>query len=248
MNNRKNIGFIILLILGFISLIGMFVLDPIEQDNAYHDFCDSATILSVSNFWNVISNLPFMIVGFLGLYKMNSMPKPNMQYVIFFLGVLFTSLGSSYYHLNPNNEALVWDRLPMTIVFMSLFSIIISEFINAKIGRLLLFPLLIIGALSIVFWISNNDLRMYALVQFYPMLAIPVILIFFKSNYNKTLGYWLLLLAYVIAKIMEHLDEQIYIALGFISGHSLKHIVASIGLFVLFYSYTKRKRNTILKV
>jgi hypothetical protein len=46
--------------------------------------------------------------------------------------------GFSYCHLWPGNETLVWDRLPMTLVAMMVFTIIIGEFASLKIGRLLL--------------------------------------------------------------------------------------------------------------
>jgi len=239
---KENIGYFILITSAFSALIGIFVLSPIEQDETYHNFSDVNTFLSLPNFWNVISNLPFLIVGFLGLYKSSSITKEKTQYLIFFLGISLVSIGSSYYHLNPNNGTLVWDRLPMTIAFMALFSIVISEFISYKKGRLILFPALITGLVSVLYWVIFNDLRFYALVQFYPMLAIPVILIFFKSKYNLTQGYWLLLLAYLIAKFFEHFDYQVHSFSGLISGHTMKHIAVAIGVFILFYTYIKRKK------
>ncbi len=239
---REKTGYIILAILAILVLIVIIIASPIEQNQSYHKFSDDNTFFNVPNFWNVISNLPFMIVGFLGLYKMRVITRVKTQYVVFFLGILLVSIGSGYYHLNPNDDTLVWDRLPMTIAFMALVSIVISEFISVKKGRFMLFPLLIIGLLSVLYWVVSKDLRFYVMVQFYPMLAIPVILIFFQSKYNLTIGYWLLLLAYVIAKIMEHFDTQVYSFLELISGHSLKHIIASIGLFVIFYTFLKREK------
>jgi len=240
---REKTGYIILIILAIIAITGMFILSPIEQNQSYHNFSDDNTIFNIPNFWNVVSNLPFMIVGFLGLYTLNTITKAKTQYFIFFLGIFLVSIGSGYYHLDPNDNTLVWDRLPMAIAFMALFSIVISEFISEKKGRLILFPILIVGLLSVLYWVILNDLSPYLLVQFYPMLAIPIILIFFRSKYNLTSGYWLLLFAYVIAKILEHFDYQVYSILELISGHSLKHIFASTGVFILFYTYVKRKRN-----
>jgi len=129
----------------------------------------------------------------------------------------------------------------MTIVFMSLFSIIISEFIDFRIGLKVLFPALIIGLLSVVYWFTFNDLKIYVLVQFYPILAILGILIFLKSKYNLTIGYWILLFAYIIAKVFEHFDYQTQSVLKVLSGHTLKHIIISIGIFGLLYTYMKRK-------
>ena len=220
----------------------MFFLSPIKQDETYHNFSDKNTFLSIPNFWNVVSNLPFLIVGLIGLFKLNSFPAAKIQYLIFFSGISLVAIGSGYYHWNPNNSTLIWDRLPMTLAFMALFSIIISEFINDKTGRLLLIPLLTIGVLSVLYWVIFKDLRFYALVQYYPMVAIPVILILFKSKYTMTGGYWLLLLAYLIAKFFEYFDYQTQHLSGMIIGHTLKHIAASFGVCILLHTYLKRRQ------
>lgn len=239
---KERIGYLILIGIAIAAIAGLFILSPIEQNEEYHNFCDSDTIFHIPNFWNVVSNFPFLVVGLIGLFKISSISETRVQYLVFFLGVSLVSIGSGYYHLNPNNTTLVWDRLPMTIAFMSLFSIIISEFIGLKTGLRSLLPALLIGLISVGYWIFFNDLKIYILVQFYPVLAIPVILIFFKSKYNLTIGYWILFLAYVIAKIFEHLDYETESALKIWSGHTLKHIVISMGIFSLLYTYVKRKR------
>ena len=244
---KENHGYILL---SFFALVALFLLiasDPVSQDSAYHNFIDTRLYFGIPNFWNVISNLPFIIVGLIGLYYLNSNTLSKTNYLIFFLGILLISVGSMYYHLNPSDSTLIWDRLPMTISFMALFSIVISEFINDKTGRLMLFPAVLLGLLSVLYWTFSADLRPYLFIQFYPLMAIPIILISFKSKYNMTIGYWWLILAYVIAKIFEHLDSQIYMLFEIISGHTLKHLVSAVGLFILLFTYIKReKRSTIL--
>lgn len=244
-SKKHKQGYLILFILGIMSIVGMLLMPPINQDVTYHNFSDTNAILRVSNFWNVVSNLPFLAIGFWGLLRLKTMSKTNLQYNLFFIGVILIALGSSFYHLNPNNASLVWDRLPMTIVFMSLVSIIISECISDELGRRLLIPLLFIGVLSVMYWVVYDDLRVYSLVQFYPMLGIPIVLCFFKSKYTMTYAYWLLLLAYIVAKVCEYYDREIFELLTVISGHSLKHMVSSIGLIILVYSYSSRESRVV---
>ena len=241
-----------LIFFSFLAIIYVFAfMNPIPQDKLYHKFADGRTLFQVANFWNVISNLPFLFVGAFALYKLHIHKSLVLQeaikraYIFLFFGVALVAFGSGYYHLQPNNETLVWDRLPMTISFMALFSIIISEFVAIKIGKKLLFPLLILGLVSVLYWFfgeinGQGDLRLYALIQFLPMLIIPILLLLFDSSYTHIKGYWILLLCYILAKLFEHFDMQIFKSLGFISGHSLKHIVAAIGLFVLLKSYELR--------
>lgn len=94
---------------------------PIAQDQAYHSFADSRSVWSIANFWNVVSNLPFAMVGLLGLGKLRGAVDR-----VLFTGVLLTFFGSAYYHLAPSDARLVWDRLPMTLVFMALLACVLS--------------------------------------------------------------------------------------------------------------------------
>jgi len=242
---KKNTAYFILAALALICIVGVLLMPPIPQDPDYHHFSDANTILNIPNFWNVVSNLPFLVIGVLGMIKLSSIVENRTSYFIFFLGITMVSIGSAYYHLDPNNHTLVWDRLPMTVAFMALLSILVGEFINLRLGRVMLVPALIIGGLSILNWVLFDDLRFYGLVQFYPMLAIPIILIFFRSRYDLIGGYWLLLLAYIIAKVLEHFDHQTYDALQYISGHTLKHLFAAMGLSILLYTYLKRKKHLV---
>ena len=214
----------------------------IEQKEEYHSFSDSLAIAGIPNFWNVISNIPFLIVGLFGIIRLKKMGRVNFQFLTFFIGVSLVAVGSGYYHYNPNNDTLVWDRLPMTIAFTSLMSIVISEFIDYKKGKRLLLPFLLFGIISILYWVELGDLRLYVLVQFYPIIAIPIILIFFKSEENSPKGFWYLIVAYVLAKLFEEYDFEIHNKLKLLSGHSLKHITASIGIYLLINSYIKQNK------
>lgn len=247
--NSKSVIFIVLVI---IALVAIFV-DPIPQDLNYHLFADNFKKLGVNNFWNVMSNIPFLIVGVLGLWslfnhKLKVGHNVKLFYLIFFLGIIFVGLGSSWYHLNPNNQTLVWDRLPMTISFMAFFAVILAEHVNEKLGKNLLWPLIAIGLLSIFYWqytesIGSGDLRWYGLVQFLPLILIPIILVVFPKKYTQIHLLWLFLGMYVVAKILEYFDAQTLELLQVISGHSLKHIAAALGIY--FYWRYLRTREVL---
>lgn len=53
-------------------------------------------------------------------------------------------------------------------------------------------------------------------------------------------AYWLLLAAYVLAKVFEYFDGAIFSILRLISGHSLKHVVAAVGVLILLRAYNNR--------
>lgn len=247
---KESIGIALIVLIGIFTALAFAFTDRIPQDVEYHNFSDTQNYLSIPNALNVISNLPFLLVSVMGIFllkekgaeNLNIVKSNTLAYKILFLGVALVGLGSGYYHLSPNNETLVWDRLPMTIAFMALYSIIISEFVSVQLGRKLLWPLLLAGFSSVFYWWYTElnhvgDLRFYAVVQFFPMLTIPVILLAFKSDYVPANKYWILLATYLLAKASEHFDAQIHEALFFISGHSIKHVLPAVGLYVLLKAF-----------
>lgn len=153
--------------LGLVALIVVAFLPPIPQDPAYHNFADRRRFLGIPNALNVLSNAPFVLVGALGWTLLLRQGRPRADgpltapweraaFLILFAGVGLTGFGSAYYHLAPGNVTLFWDRLPMTIVFMSLFALIIGERISLTAGQRLLPVLLLVGAGSVVYWLVGE--------------------------------------------------------------------------------------------
>ena len=141
--------------LSVLSIGVMFLVPRLGQSEAYHHFADSRSLWGVPNFLNVASNAVFICVGMVGLKLVNSRPiggEIKTIYSLLFGGVILVGLGSGYYHWNPNDNTLVWDRLPMTIVFMSLFAATLSELISKRLGFGLLFPLILVGMGSVWWW------------------------------------------------------------------------------------------------
>ena len=227
-----------LLAVTLIGLAVVFALPPIPQDPAYHAFADRTALLAVPNFWNVASNVPFLVAGVFGLV---SLPKLQPQlatssYLVFCLGVMLVGIGSAYYHYAPTNDTLTWDRIPMTIAFMGLFSIVIEDRVSTRLGRRLLWPLVFAGVSSVLYWNwtelqGRGDLRAYGLVQFLPMLLIPLMMLTGKGGGLRAPWLWGTLGAYVLAKLAEHFDAAIYAANGLVSGHSLKHVLGALAVF-----------------
>ena len=229
-----------------VATVAVFLLPPVPQSLSFHHFADTRPWLGIPNLGNVASNLPFVFVGLTGLWLTQKAPVAGsirMIYAMLFIGVVLTGLGSAWYHSNPNNDTLVWDRIPMTIVFMSLFSATVAELISLKSGTRLLIPLVLTGIASVWWWHysegqGHGDLRLYYLVQYYPMLFIPLILwLFYDPAHKSTLKVlsWVVIW-YVIAKLLEQLDQAIYAAIS-ISGHTLKHLAAAVSTwyFVLMF-------------
>lgn len=241
----------ILLFITIVGIISVLFIGPIAQNQEYHLFADQRTFFTIPYFWNVVSNIPFGIAGIFGIFYCFRGPIKPTDYqlvtpiFVFFVGIFLTGLGSSFYHLNPSNETLFWDRLPMTISFMAFFTIVISEFISVKLAAKLFIPLLISGILSLLYWqITESkgvgDLRFYVLVQFLPIVLITAILILYKNNNGSAL-YYFILLTYLLAKLFEINDELIFSTNHIISGHPIKHVIAAVAPFLFLIGLSKRK-------
>lgn len=249
-----KLGVLTLILLG-IEVVVVAMQPSISQDLKFHNFADGRSILNIENFWNVTSNLGFLAVGFAGLYKMlirKSLVVMNefrAAYIIFFIGICLVTAGSSYYHFNPDNYTLVWDRLPMTIAFMALSAISFGEFMSVKVARLILWPLLLFGLSSIYYWYygersGHGDLRLYALVQLTPVLLLPLLLIAGKRTFDIRWGYLALLASYIVANFFEYYDVQIFqMTSSAFGGHAMKHLSIATGLYFLIRSYELRKRS-----
>jgi ceramidase len=245
----------LLLGVGLIVIIAVTMLDPVAQDPLYHVFADQRPMVGVPNFMNVMSNLPFLIVGILGWRMIASnaetvTPATRLAWIVFFFGISLTAFGSGYFHLEPNNDSLVWDRIPMTIGFMSLVSIIISEYFSPQPGKRLLLPLLFVGIGSVVYWahaesLGAGDLRPYAIVQFLPMLLIPLTIILHKTRSDLGRYVWWMIGFYVAAKVAEQLDNNLYSFGAAMSGHTLKHLLASLAPASLLYALMQRRGRSI---
>jgi hypothetical protein len=254
MNTEYRVTGKLALLLGItvLAAIGIFLVPAIPQDPAYHEFADRSRWFGVPNFWNVATNLPFLLVGLAALREFarglpdGMLPELRTSYLAFFIGIALIGPGSAYYHLNPNNTTLVWDRLPMTVAFMAFVAVIVGEYISHRAAQILLWPLILLGIASIVYWhmteqFGSGDLRPYGLVQFLPMLLIPLILLLFSPSFTGTGYVWALLGFYAVAKLTELLDEPIFRVLYPISGHALKHVLAALGAYCLLLGIRRRK-------
>jgi hypothetical protein len=241
----------LLLSVGLAVIIAVAMADPVPQDPLYHVFADQRPMAGIPNFLNVMSNLPFLLIGIMGwrtiaANEASVTADTRLAWVIFFFGIFLTAFGSGYFHLQPNNDTLVWDRLPMTIGFMSLVSIIVSEYFSPKLGRQILIPLLLLGAASVAYWAITEsqgagDLRPYAIIQFLPMLLIPLVIILYRTRSDLGPYVWWMIGFYVAAKAAEQLDDNLFALGGALSGHSLKHLLASLAPASLLYGLMQRR-------
>jgi Ceramidase len=219
-----------------VSLAALLLLPPILQDQSYHRFADERRLLGIPHFWNVVSNLPFIAVGAVGLRQFYRDPA----IFALFLGVFLTGFSSSYYHWNPKDDTLFWDRLPMTLCFMAILAVVVEERINARFGAALLWPLLATGIVSLILWRWTGDLRLYGWVQFFPGVALLLLFLLFQARYTGTFYWLVVLLLCAVAKMFEFVDHAVYRSF-ILSGHTLKHVFGALACFAILRYFQKRQ-------
>ena len=251
MTTSKGALLLIALVVVIVIVAALFPTTP--QPQSYHHFVDQRAWLGVSNFGDVTSNLGFAIVGIWGLIALLARgpraivfqdSRERWLYEVIFAGMLLTAFGSSYYHLAPDNARLVWDRLPMTIVFASLVAVVIAERISVKAGLWLWPALLTIGIASVLVWRSSEirghgDLRFYAAVQAGSVLVL-LIALFLSARYTRGSDYAVVVGFYVLAKILETADRQVFGLGHIVSGHTLKHLAAAAAGYWILRMLQKR--------
>lgn len=243
----RGTGLTVLIVAELLLFSSLVFIPRIPQPLAYHNFADQRAWLGIPSFGNVISNLPFAIFGLMGLSFLLSAnsaelfrdSRERIPWSFFFLGLCLTAFGSAYYHWHPDNSTLVWDRIPMTIAFTSLIAALFAERISLRAGLFALCPLLFLGAASVVYWHftelrGHGDLRFYFAVQASAFFLTLLCLFLFRSHYTRFSDLGLAAVSYFLAVLLEYFDRQVFAALHGVSGHTLKHIAASLtGYWIL---------------
>ena len=256
MDEPKTSNLRMLLVFTAITVVICCTMPRIAQPQSYHMFADRRSLLGIPNFGDVASNLPFAVIGIWGLVfllqsgfsatsRLFIDRREIWPYLFAFGGLLLTAFGSSFYHLAPDNARLVWDRLPMTITFMSMVAAVIAERISPKLGLWLLPILILTGFASVLQWdwtetMGTGDLRFYIGVQAYAALVI-LLSLFLPRRYTRGSDFGLVLGFYALAKVLELFDRQIYAVFQVVSGHTLKHIAAAAAGFCILRMLRKRK-------
>ncbi|WP_426210653.1 hypothetical protein [Massilia sp. TWP1-3-3] len=230
--------------LGFALIVALTAFGPIAQTANYHDFADQRTLFGLANAGDVLSNLGFLLVamvGFAALRRARRDDPARLAYAVFFGAIGATALGSTWYHMAPDNARLVWDRLPIALACAALLAAAVRDaYPNTK-TQLPLLVLTGLGALSVFWWSWSGDLRFYLLIQAAPLVLIPVLQWQSGAPMAQRTFFFVAIGLYVWAKLFEVADQAVFQALGFVSGHTLKHLLAVAAAFVLAFAFARRR-------
>lgn len=230
-------------------------LPPVAQPPGYHDFADQRACGALPNCLDTASNAFFVLAGAAGLWMLRrGAPvfrdrREVLPYGLFFVGAILVGFGSGYYHLEPGNGRLLWDRLAMMLAFMAWFAAIVGERVGPAAGRRLL-PFLVAAGLASALWWGwseaqgRGDLRLYLLMQLLPAVLVPLLLWLHPPRYGGDRGILAVVGLYLLAFGLDLSDRAVFgLTGGVVSGHTLKHVVAA--LAVLAAALHLRRRTPI---
>lgn len=224
-------------------------LPPLPQPESYHAFAETRTLLGIPHFGDVLSNLAFLLVGFLGLtwFLRNRRrlrehfvhPVESWPYLCAFGAIVLVGIGSAYYHWEPTHQRLYWDRLAMSIAFMAVFAAIIGERTHYRAGLVALPILILLGMAGTTHWLLSElrgagDLRLYLWTQALPLIVGTLLILLYRSPYTRGADFIIAAVWYLLALAAENQDHAIHVlTAGWLSGHTLKHLLAATAIYWL---------------
>ena len=229
-----------------------WLLPSFAQPQSFHDYADQRIWLGLPHAADVLSNLPFFVVGAIGLHftllgwrtknpNAFSDQRAAWAYALLFLGILLTAFGSAWYHAQPNDATLLWDRLPMALGFAGLVAGTLTDRAPQRSWQLLL-AFAAIGAGTVLYWHVWGNLVPYLVMQVGFIAAALIATAWITPRYTHANRVYAAAGLYAVAIIFERLDHQVYALLGgWISGHTLKHLAASVAIMIIYAMLRKRR-------
>lgn len=238
-----RLGFVVAVAAALLSVLVLKA--PIPQFEDYHHLADSRTLLGIPHFWNVASNVPFLLIGLKGLALLRRHPPgASVAWTALFAASALVFFGSGYYHLNPQDASLVWDRLPIGVAFMGFFVALLAEHAvgeGKRMAQRALLPLIAFSVASIYWWRATGDLSLWVWVQIAPMVSLVLLLWLLPGQYTHRRYLAYALGCYLLAKAFELGDyELLDWSGGALSGHTLKHLAAAAGVYCFYGMLAKR--------
>ena len=237
----------------FFFAFALLVHGPIAQWADYHAFADERLFAAIPRAADVLSNLGFVLVGGIGLLCLASGARQRCLgdawpgYALFLVALILTALGSGFYHLAPDNARLVWDRIPIALACAGLLAGVRADTHVDGHALAVTVALGVAAVASVLWWFltetyGQGDLRPYFLLQTAPALLVPLWQALARSPRADRLAFGVAIVLYFVARAAELNDRAIFEALGWISGHTIKHLVASGAAAVIVARLVARTR------
>ena len=233
-----------------LTFVAWALLPAIPQDPSYHRFADQRQWLGIPHAMDVLSNAAFVLVGLYGIARLAHRGRARFSaateagVACVAIGLVGTGFGSAWYHLDPDDVTLAWDRVPMTLVFTGVLGIAVAQRIGQNLARVALAILFELGVASVVYWRLSGDLSLYVTLQFGGVAALLLLLLSTRRG-DDPFPWWWVIAWYALAKVAEAADHVIWeVTDGLLAGHMLKHLAAAVAGAAALSPLRARARRT----
>ena len=223
------------LLAAVLALLALALWGPVLHDHPHqHGFADQRTLWGIPCALDVLSNLPFALAGAWGLVLLGRV-RPGARDAatratagLFCAGLLLTAAASSWYHWQPDNAGLLWDRLGMAVAFAGMLGLAAAQRVSPRAGSATALVALAAGPLAVLWWAHTSNLLPWAVVQLGGMLLVLSLACLPQRAGPLALRLGAVIAWYGAAKLLELGDHAVFEATGqWVAGHSLKHLAAA---------------------
>jgi len=238
------------LLLGVLALLALALFGPpVALPAHYHAFADQRSAFGIPCVMDVLSNGPFALAGVAGLWQLAGtpantlLPAQRTLATLFFAGLLLTTVGSSWYHWQPDDAGLAVDRAGMSLAFAGLLGLAVADRVSDRAGHALAGCVLLLAPVAAVLPLVNGNMGPWAVVQAGGLVLLAALAL--RRVRAGALGFSIgaVIALYAVAKGLEVSDHAVFeLTQGVVSGHSLKHVVAALAALPVLWALHRLKR------
>ncbi|MDJ0523699.1 MAG: hypothetical protein QNJ90_16655 [Planctomycetota bacterium] len=205
-----------------------------------YEFACDGPLLGIPHFWNVVTNLAFLVVGWWGLRYLRrrglalSPAFRNWTGVWVSSVVLCFTSGAYHWFLTP------WGLAVDRVAICGIIAFVTAHLIHVVLGRgpslRISLGLLLLCEATVVVWVLGGSPWWYGALQ--AIAGFGALALVIAAHARGRLSFspkpvYLFCGWYAVAKLLELFDVPICEALGFMGGHPWKHVASAIGLWCL---------------
>jgi hypothetical protein len=162
---------------------------------------------------------------------------------LFFAGLVLTALGSTWYHLQPDDAGLAVDRCGMAVAFAGLMGLAAAGRVSERGGAAVGLSSLLLGPYCVHLWTRGGNVLPWALLQFGGMALIVWLAMLRPRATALDIRWGVVIAAYFLAKLLERGDHAVYaMTRELVSGHTLKHVSAALAAWPVIWAVAKLRR------
>jgi hypothetical protein len=209
-------------------------LGAVRHGPSFHRYADQRAVLGIPHGLDVLSNLPFIVVGVAMLVSLGRVADPLLRRLgrACAVATVAVGLGSAAYHVAPSDASLVLDWAPIAVLLVLLDALVIADRASRRLGMFAAVALPLLAIASVLAWYqgggtAGGDMRGYLAVQAMGVALVPALLLLYPRGALRDRDLWLALAGFAAMRGLHAADGALLAAIG-VSGHSLKHVVAAL--------------------